>query len=111
MNIKKSARLGFAAAIWLVLSVAVFGTLIGIAWISMNASADVSTDAYVSDSVDDGTTAVGPGLDPTYNFRDRGYWPTPTEDVILHYRDKGYYPTPDAFIGPGQNPIAVGHLR
>ena len=36
MKNKRSARLGFAVAIWLVLSVVVFGTLIGIAWMSMN---------------------------------------------------------------------------
>lgn len=36
MKNKRSARLGFVAAIWLVLSVVVFGTLIGIAWMSMN---------------------------------------------------------------------------
>ena len=57
MKNKRSVRLGFVAAIWLVLSVAVFGTLIGVAWMSMNATADVSADAFVVDSVDKSTLA------------------------------------------------------
>jgi hypothetical protein len=97
MKNKRSARLGFAAAIWLVLSVAVFGTLIGIAWMSMNAKADVSTDVVIDDSADDDTTAV----DPIPSYRDRGYWPTPTQDLIRNCPEKPYFPTPDEYIGLG----------
>jgi hypothetical protein len=107
MKNKRSARLGFAAAIWLVLSVAVFGTLIGIAWMSMNTKADVSADVVIDDSVDDDTTA----MDPIFNRIDRDYWSTPTESIIVHSRDKPYFPTPYELVGPGQNPIVVGHLR
>ena len=57
MKSKRSARLGLAAAIWIVLSVAVFGTLIGVAWMSMNAKADVSVGSPVHDAVDDRITA------------------------------------------------------
>jgi hypothetical protein len=102
---KRSARLGFVAAIWLVLSVAVFGTLIGIAWMSMNATADVSADAFLTDSIEEDTTA----LDPIYECRDRDYWATPTDEASRSPRDKGYYPLPQS-IGPGQNPGAFGFL-
>ena len=105
MRIKRSARLGFAAAIWLVLSVAVFGTLIGIAWMSMNATADVSADVFITDSVEEDAIA----LDPIFEHRDRDYWPTPTEDAIRAHRDKPYYPLPQ-YIGPGENPGALGFL-
>jgi len=83
----RSARLGFAAAIWLVLSVAVFGTLIGIAWMSMNATADVSTDAIKVDTVEEATS---------------------TQDFIFKSRGKFCYHTPAQYIGPSKYPIAPG---
>ncbi|MFW9834347.1 MAG: hypothetical protein ACFFEK_10155 [Candidatus Thorarchaeota archaeon] len=44
------------------------------------------------------------------HYRNRDYWPTPTEDVIRNYRDRPYYPLPQ-YIGPSENPGAFGFLR
>ena len=135
MKNKRSARLGFVAAIWLVLSIAVFGTLIGIAWMSMNATAEVSADAFVVDSVDLSTLAIAPIVDcvdrapmvdcvdraPIVDCVDRDF-----EDVIVGYRNGVYisverrvsppvYPIAPGYmlerwVGPSENPIAPGYL-
>ncbi len=84
---EKSARLGFAAAVWLVLSVAVFGTLIGIAWMSMSVTVDVSTDAIVVDVVEEATSTLD------------------TDFVFIR---NDYYLTPAQYIGPSENPVAPG---
>ena len=108
MKNKRSARLGFVAAIWLVLSVAVFGTLIGIAWMSMNATADVSADVFVVDSVDESALARAPILDCrdrsyAYDCVDRHF-----EDVIMGRSDKNVVSLP-LFIGD-ENPTAPGYM-
>ncbi|MFW9786234.1 MAG: hypothetical protein ACFFE2_01785 [Candidatus Thorarchaeota archaeon] len=105
MKSKRSARLGFAAAIWLVLSVAVFGTLIGIAWMSMNATADLSADVFIEEAVDDKTTTQ----DQVRIYEDKPYFATPTEDAIRHHRDDAYIPVP-LYIGPGENPGVIGFM-
>ncbi|MHA2352073.1 MAG: hypothetical protein ACXABX_03020 [Candidatus Thorarchaeota archaeon] len=76
MKSKRSARLGFAAAVWLVLSVAVFGTLIGIAWMSMSATVDDSTDAVVVDAVEE----AGSTQDVDFVSRDRTVYYTPASE-------------------------------
>jgi hypothetical protein len=99
MKSKRSARLGFAAAVWLVLSVAVFGTLIGIAWMSMSATADVSTDAVVVDAVEE----AGSTQDVDFISRDRNVYYTPTSEgdstlldsfAVFLPKDYGVYITP-----------------
>ncbi|OLS23958.1 MAG: hypothetical protein ThorAB25_23890 [Candidatus Thorarchaeota archaeon AB_25] len=89
MNSKRSTRLGIAAAVWIVLSVAVFGTLIGIAWMSMSATADVSIDAAVVDAVEEAGT---------------------TQDVEFVSRDRTVYYTPARCTGPAQNPLPPGFM-
>ena len=124
MKNKRSARLGFVAAIWLVLSIAVFGTLIGIAWMSMNATADVSADAFVVNSVDESVLARAPILDcvdraPFYNRVDRALMVDCVdrapfydcvdgefEEVIMAYRSHSV----ERRVDPPQNPIAPGYL-
>ena len=105
MKNKRSARLGFAAAIWLVLSVAVFGTLISIAWMSMNVTAEASADVFVEEAVDDKTTTQ----DQIRVYSDKPYFATPTEDGIRYHRDGSYLPVP-FYIGPGENPKALGYM-
>ncbi len=110
MKNKRSTRLGFVAAIWLVLSVAVFGTLIGIAWMSMNATADVSADVFVVDSVDENALARAPMSDcidraPVYDCVDRHF-----EDIVVGNGDKGVFDLPQQYIGD-ENPKTPGHLR
>ncbi|MGY5855121.1 MAG: hypothetical protein RTS72_00885 [Candidatus Thorarchaeota archaeon] len=127
MKNKRSARLGFVAAIWLVLSIAVFGTLIGIAWMSMNATAEVSADAFVVDSVDLSTLAIAPIVDcvdrapmvdcvdrapmvdcvdraPIVDCVDRDF-----EDVIVGYRN-GVYISVERRVSPPVYPIAPGYM-
>ena len=136
MKNKRSARLGFVAAIWLVLSIAVFGTLIGIAWMSMNATADVSADAFVVDSVDLSTLAIAPIVDcvdrapmvdcvdraPIEDCVDRAPMvdcvdrapivdcvDRDFEDVIVGYRN-GVYISVERRVSPPVYPIAPGYM-
>jgi hypothetical protein len=99
MNSKRSTRLGIAAAVWIVLSVAVFGTLIGIAWMSMNATADVSTDAVVVDAVEEAGTTQD--VDDFSRDGNVYYTPTSEEDstllnpfAVFILKDYGFYITP-----------------
>ena len=85
MKNKRSARLGLTAAIWLVLSVAVFGTLIGVAWMSMNAKADVSVGSPIHDAVDDKITTQ----DVVRELRSSGSHPAPLGNVIWDQLLKG----------------------
>ena len=108
MKNKRSTRLGFVAAIWLVLSVAVFGTLIGIAWMSMNATADVSADVFVVDSVDEVALARAPILDcrdraHVYDCVDRNF-----AEVIMDHSGEVYVSV-ERYIGD-ENPKAPGYL-
>jgi hypothetical protein len=90
MKSKRSARLGLTAAIWLVLSVAVFGTLIGVAWMSMNAKADVSVGSPAHDAVDEKTTTQ----DVTRELRSDPSHPTPLGNIIWEGRLNGYMREP-----------------
>lgn len=85
MKSKRSARLGLTVAIWLVLSVAVFGTLIGVAWMSMNAKADVSGGSSTDDTVDDKTTTQ----DMTKESRSSASHPTPVWNFIWEQPFRG----------------------
>ena len=136
MKNKRSTRLGFVAAIWLVLSVAVFGTLIGIAWMSMNVTAEVSADAFVVNSVDENTLAMAsiencvdrapildsvdraPILDcvdraPMVDCVDRARPVHCTdqefEDVVVGYRNKVLI-TVERRVDPPVYPVAPGYL-
>jgi hypothetical protein len=102
MKDKKSARIGFAIAVWLVLSVVVFGSLIAVAWMSMSAKADDSADVF-TDYAADGKTTISEDTSNAY--------PTPMGDVIRNQRAVGAISEPFSYIGPGQNPVAPGHLR
>ncbi len=117
MKNKRSVRLGFVAAIWLVLSVAVFGTLIGVAWMSMNATADVSADAFVVDSVDKSTLARSRIiLDSVDRARaldsvDRAHIVVDCidgefEEVIMAYRSKAV----ERPVRPSENPFPPGYM-
>ncbi|MHA1966010.1 MAG: hypothetical protein ACW97G_15660 [Candidatus Thorarchaeota archaeon] len=105
MNNKKSARLGFVAAIWLVLSVAVFGTLIGIAWMSMNATADVSADAISVDS--EVELAISDSIELIVDTG-RGYAYVPSTDTALNAVSgdgSGIFSAPAKDLGFKQNPV------
>lgn len=102
MKDKKSARIGLAIGVWLVLSVVVFGSLIAVAWMSMSAQADDSADAFVNYAAD-GKTSTSEETSNAY--------PTPMGDVIGNQRVIGAISEPYCYIGPGENPVAPGHLR
>jgi len=127
MKNKRSVRLGFVAAIWLVLSVAVFGTLIGVAWMSMNATADVSADAFVIDSVDTSTLARARVVDSVDRAHvvvdcidrahvvvdciDRAHVVVDCidgefEEVIMAYRSKAV----ERPVRPSENPFPPGYM-
>ena len=102
MKNKKSAKIGLAIGVWLVLSVVVFGSLIAVAWMSMSAKADDSADAFVNYAADGKATTS----EDTSNA-----YPTPMGDAIGSQRARGAVSQPFCYIGPGENPVAPGHLR
>jgi len=101
INLRLS-RLMITIAVWLLLTVVVFGSLIGIAWMSMNAAPDVSTDAVVVDTVEDSTDELA----PIFYLDDRCYHTPTVEDDAgspgfgFIGGDKGSYTTPASYIGP-----------
>ncbi|MFX1559184.1 MAG: hypothetical protein ACFFBL_01225 [Promethearchaeota archaeon] len=107
INLRLS-RLMITIAVWLLLTVVVFGSLIGIAWMSMNATSDVSTDAAVSDVVDEASDVQVPIF-----YRDERRYHSPAlveEDSISHgfsfireNRLVSYFPA--SYIGPPETPI------
>jgi hypothetical protein len=101
------SRLMITIAVWLLLTVVVFGSLIGIAWRSMNVTVDVATETV--DAVED----AGEETSAIVDFGgSKFHYDTPAESsAIVDFGGSKYcYDTPAAYIGPPQNPVVPGHL-
>ncbi len=113
INLRLS-RLMITIAVWLLLTVVVFGSLIGIAWMSFHSAPDVSTDAVVVDTVEDASDEVA----PIFYLDDRCYHTPATEQDDAGLQGFGFigegkivYTSPAAYIVTPQNPIGVSILR
>lgn len=101
------SRLMITIAVWLLLTVVVFGSLIGIAWRSMNVTVDVATETgdVVEDAGDENIAIVDFG-------GSRFHYDTPAESIATgdFGGSKYCYDTPARYIGPPVYPITPGHL-
>ncbi|MGD9397445.1 MAG: hypothetical protein PVJ05_13510 [Candidatus Thorarchaeota archaeon] len=106
INLRLS-RLMITIAVWLLLTVVVFGSLIGIAWRSMNVTVDVATETVdvVEDAGEENIAIVDFG-------GSKFHYDTPaeSEENTGFGGSKFHYDTPAEYIGPGQYPIAPGYL-
>lgn len=106
INLRLS-RLMITLAVWLLLTVVVFGSLIGIAWRSMNVTVDVATETgdVVEDAGAENIAIVDFG-------GSKFHYDTPAEDTaIVDFGGSKYHcDAPAKYIGPPQNPVLRGHL-
>ena len=109
INLRLS-RLMITLAVWLLLTVVVFGSLIGIAWRSMNVTVDVATETVdvVEDAGAENIAIVDFG-------GSKLHYDTPAEYeeniAIVDFGGSKYHcDTPAEYIGPPQNPVVRGYL-
>ncbi len=109
INLRLS-RLMITLAVWLLLTVVVFGSLIGIAWMSMNVTVDVATDTVdvVEDAGAENIAIVDFG-------GSKFHYDTPAENeentgIVDFGGSKFHRDAPAVYIGPPQYPITPGYL-